>query len=90
MCIVCDKVVGKSNANKEKIMSTISLQSIGTVSAKPAQDFKVGEVILWNFGSKAKILAVVSQTAKFITFQIEESTGVYSRRLKKDRLVGVA
>ena len=71
-------------------MSTIQLQEIGTVTAKPAQDLKVGDVTVWNFGGTAKVLSIVKETAKFITFQIEESTGVYTRRLKKSRLVGVA
>ena len=71
-------------------MSTIKLQGIGSVTAKPAQDLKVGDITVWNFGSHAKVLSIVKETAKFITFQIEESTGVYTRRLRKARLVGVA
>jgi len=71
-------------------MSTIKLQGIGSTTAKMAQDLKVGDITVWNFGSTAKVLAIAKETAKFITFKIEESSGVYTRRLKKDRLVGVA
>jgi len=71
-------------------MSTIKLQGIGSTTAKMAKELKIGDITVWNFGSTAKVLAIVSETAKFITFKIEESTGVYTRRLKKNRLVGVA
>jgi len=71
-------------------MSTIKLQGIGSTTAKMAQELKVGDMTVWNSGCTAKVLAVVSETVKFITFKIEESTGVYTRRLKKDRLVGVS
>jgi len=79
----------KTNS-KGNNMSTIKLQGIGSTTAKMAQELKVGDMTVWNSGGTAKVLAVVSETAKFITFKIEESTGVYTRRLKKDRLVGVS
>jgi hypothetical protein len=71
-------------------MNTIKLQGIGSTTAKMAKELKIGDITVWNFGGTAKVLAIVSETAKFITFKIEESTGVYTRRLKKNRLVGVA
>ena len=79
----------KTNS-KGNNMSTIKLQGIGSTTAKMAKELKIGDITVWNFGSTAKVLAIVSETAKFITFKIEESTGVYTRRLKKNRLVGVA
>jgi len=71
-------------------MTTIQLQEIGTVTAKPAQDFKIGDVMIWNFGGTTKVVGIVGETAKFITFKIADAHNVYIRRLKKVRLVGVA
>ena len=70
-------------------MKTIQLQEVGTVAAKQAGDLEVGDVTVWNFGSKGTIVGVEKETAKFITYSIDHDGTVYSRRLKKDRLVGV-
>lgn len=78
-------------------MQTIHLQSIGKVEAKPAQDFKVNEFIIWNFGNQSKIVRVVKETKAFITFELTyplsgndwANTGTSERRLKKSRLVGI-
>lgn len=71
-------------------MKTIKLQSIGTVNAIEAQDLKIGDVTIWNFGGLETIISVVSETACFITFKIrcEETGNLHERRLKKTRLVG--
>ena len=65
--------------------NTIHLQSYGRAEAKPAEEFKVGEKMLWNFGERSTVLAIVKETAKFITSQFENT----DRRLKKDRLVAI-
>ena len=79
-------------------MQTIHLQGIGKVEAKPAQEFQIGEFILWNFGSQSKIVGIAKETKAFITFKLEyplsgrrdwADTGTSERRLKKSRLVGI-
>lgn len=72
-------------------MKTVNLQSVGEHKAKPAQDFSIGEEMVWNFGSKSEVVAILKETAKFITFSLLCSDGnVYAKRLKKDRLVAFA
>jgi len=66
----------------------IQLQEIGFVPAKMGADVKVGDVLVWNYGYKSPVIAVLKETAAFTTFQIEEEGKLYERRIKKDRLVG--
>lgn len=66
-------------------MKTIKLQQIGSVNAKPAGELKVGDVTIWNFGSKAVVDSIVKETKKTVTLRV----GGYERRFNKDRLVGV-
>jgi hypothetical protein len=65
--------------------NTIHLQSYGRAEAKPAIDFTVGEKMLWNFGERSTIVAIVKETEKYITFQFENT----DRRLAKHRLVAI-
>lgn len=74
----------------------IHLQGIGKVRAKKAIEFKEGEFMAWNYGFESKVLAIIEETAHFITFAIsgdiddkEKAKSTYTRRLKKDRLVAV-
>ena len=72
-------------------MKTIQLQQVGKVSAKPAFDFKVGESMAWNFGSTTKIINIVKETAKMITFQFdsEKNGETHERKFLKTRLVAI-
>lgn len=79
-------------------MQTIHLQNIGKAKAKPAQEFKIGEFMLWNYGSQSKVISITKETKAFITFEIMyplggsndwSNTGISERRLKKSRLVGI-
>lgn len=70
-------------------MQTIHLQGIGKHPAIEAQELKVGDVTVWNYGGMNKITGVVKETASFITFELETRNGRATRRLKKTRLVGV-
>lgn len=63
----------------------IHLQSYGKAEAKPAKDFKVGEKMLWNFGEKSEVTAIIRETPSMIVFQL----GEWQRKMKKDRLVAI-
>jgi len=54
---------------------TIQLQAIGHVRAKPAQDFKIGECFVWNYGGVSKIVAVKKETKQQIVFITETPDG---------------
>lgn len=73
--------------------STIKLQSVGEVKAVKADSLQIGDVTLWNFGSKARVVGIDSkkQTRCFTVVDLEclESGELHSRKLKKDRLVGI-
>lgn len=75
---------------------SIQLIGVGRVRAKPAYMFKVGENMMWNYGSRSKVLAIIDQTPKQIVFAVsgdlsksESASQSYTRRMKKDRLVGI-
>lgn len=69
----------------------MNLQGIGTVSSQAAATLKVGDVIVWNYGTTNTVESITGETAKFITFALRAQDGeLYSRRLKKDREVCVA
>ena len=76
-------------------MGTIQLQGLGQVNAKQAQDFSIGETMMWNFGYTSEILEIVKETKTQIIFKLNsicsmgKNTGfIGERRLKKQRLVG--
>lgn len=76
----------------------VHLQSVGKVEAKPAQEFEVGEYMMWNFGNVSKIISILKETKSFITFEVlcpdcwgdwaEAKT--YERKTKKEKLVAIA
>jgi hypothetical protein len=73
----------------------IHLQGLGPCSAKPASEFKVGDVTRWNYGFARDIdgytvVEVEQASAKFVALHLRHngSGTVYPpRRLKADRLV---
>lgn len=71
-------------------MTKLHLQGVGKVNAKKAVDFKVGDKMVWNFGSTSTITGVAKETKAFITYIMTDSKmpEPYERKLKKDRLVG--
>lgn len=77
---------------------TIQIQSVGRVEAKEAQTFKVGDKILWNFGSTSIIKAIHKETAKQIQFITDEYNNrgeltrenIINRRFGKTRLLAIA
>lgn len=76
----------------------IHLQSVGKVEAKPAQDFQIGEYMMWNFGQVSKVVKVLKETKSFITFEVLcpdvwgdwAQAKTYERRTKKETLVAIA
>jgi hypothetical protein len=70
-------------------MNTTHLQGIGSVKAKPAGEFKIGERMMWNYGGKTEVTGILSETKAFITFELTDEHGVWERRLKKDRMVAI-
>jgi hypothetical protein len=75
----------------------VHLQGIGKVEAKPAQEFQIGEFMMWNTGSQSKVVGIAKETKAFITFEILypdcwrdwANAKVGERRLKKTRLVAI-
>lgn len=71
----------------------IQLQSVGQVDARKAGNLKVGDIIMYNFGSTAKITKIEpSKTGKTfnVTTKSSESGYVGERKYSADRLVGIA
>ena len=72
-------------------MSAVQLQGIGQTNAKVASDFVVGETMVWNYGIASKVVAVCDASKMFLSFELLGGDGkTYTRRIKKDRLVGCA
>lgn len=70
---------------------TIHLQSYGLCPAKPAGELKAGDVTVWNFGITETLTEVTDVSAQFVAVKLTDRNGrVFSRRMKKSRLVGVA
>jgi hypothetical protein len=66
---------------------TIQLQSIGKMPAQVASNIKVGNVLMWNFGTKETVLDIVNETAKTLSIKIQSGNYVGVRKLNKNRLV---
>jgi len=80
-----------NTANKDtKVDNATWLQGLGHALGKKAEDIKIGDVLVWNYGATSKVIGFVKETAKFITVEIECKSGVFERRLKKDRIVAIA
>lgn len=79
-------------------VASVQLQSVGRVKAKPAAEFQIGEGMMWNFGSTTRVVAIVAQTARTITFELETVTSGFAqtvgqrhnRKFLKPRLVAIA
>lgn len=69
--------------------ATIHLQGIGRVPAVPAHKLKIGDQLMYNYGSVYQITKIEDASPKFFRiFEVSAETGEeYNRRVKKDRLV---
>lgn len=71
----------------------IQLQSVGQVDARKTSNLKVGDIIMYNFGSTAKITKIEpSKSGKTfnVTTKSSESGYIGERKYGADRLVGIA
>ena len=82
----------KDNTNRT-YDGKIQLQSVGQVDARRAGNLKVGDIIMYNFGSTDKITKIEpSKTGKTfnVTTKSSESGYIGERKYGADRLVGIA
>lgn len=77
-------------------MNTIQLQGLGKVAATEAQNLKVGDVTVWNYGGLETITSIeFSKTGKTLTAGIEYFDTFYNkvvqstRKFKATRIVGI-
>jgi hypothetical protein len=64
------------------------LQGVGIVVGTPAINIKKDDYLLWNFGSKSKVVEIVRETKSFIVInELCSNEKIYTRKLKKTRLV---
>lgn len=69
-------------------MAKIHLIGWGDVNAQPAENVKVGDTLLWNYGSKSQVVSIDKITAKSITISTRCSDGkIYQRMMRKNRLI---
>ena len=66
---------------------TIHLQYVGAYPAKPVQDLKIGETVVWNFGSTSKVTGFIRETKAQLIVEFTDEHGTHERRMKKTRLV---
>ncbi len=70
-------------------MQTIHLQGIGPVQSISAGQIKPGDVLMWHYGHKSTVLAILSETPKSILIQTRTESGTFQRRLMKSSLVAL-
>lgn len=69
-------------------MQTIHLQGIGEKEAIAAQELKVGDILMWNFGYTSTIIEILKETTKSITIKTKNKDNyIGTRRLFKTTLV---
>lgn len=76
-----------------KTEKAIWLQGIGYTDAVQADALTVGMVTVWNCGYREVVEAIEKVSPKFYavtTRSLERDSGSFTRRMKADRLVGVA
>lgn len=74
--------------------NTVKLQGIyGHQHGTPVKNLKVGDVIIWNFGYKSEVVALLpSKTGKTITAMLKsfEDGQIRPRKMGAERLVVIA
>jgi hypothetical protein len=67
---------------------TVQLQEVGKFTAKPASELKVGDVMVWNYGSTSTVLTIRHQGKSVYLTQRDESGKEYpERRFLGTRLI---
>ena len=70
--------------------TTIHLQGIGNVPAKPAQELRNGDTVMWNFGYTSLIVDIVPRGKTQLVAMMVEQSGTFTQRvMARTRLVGV-
>lgn len=69
----------------------IRLQGIGSKDAIEAKDLQVGDITIWNYGYREQVIEKeFSKTGKTVIVKVKkEEGGVFTRRLRATRLVGI-
>lgn len=67
--------------------NSMTLQSIGHVLGTPANEIKIGDNLMWNFGSVEVVSDILKETDKMIVVSILYNGNFYERKLLKKRLV---
>lgn len=65
----------------------MTLQGIGAVLGTPAENVKIGDSIMWNYGNVSKITEIKKETAKTLTITEVYDGKPYERKLLKTRLI---
>ena len=82
-------IVNTSTKNN-KVKNATWIQGIGHVFGKLASEIKINDFIVLNGGFTYKVLSVVNETKKFITFEILSSNKeVFEKRFKKNIVIGI-
>ena len=69
-------------------MKKIYLIGLGYVDAQPAENIKVGDTLMWNFGFKSEVLSIDKLTSKSITISTKGTDGrTYKRVMRKSTLI---
>ncbi len=80
-----------NNATTTRTEKAIWLQGIGYTDAIPAEQLTVGSVTVWNSGAREVVEAIERVSPKFLAVTFACASGrSLTRRIKADRLVGVA
>lgn len=67
---------------------TLQLQSIGHVIGQPAENIKLNDSLMWNFGEIETVIEVLEPTKAFVVIKCRSKSGYEGvRKLKKSRLV---
>lgn len=66
------------------------LQGIGAILGKKAEEIVVGDTLVWNYGYTSVVKAILAETPKTVTLQVEDSGKLFERKFNKNRLVGIS
>jgi hypothetical protein len=64
-------------------------QVVGWCHAKQARDIRPGDVLIYNYGSTAKVESIEKETAKTVTIAVRAGTVLYRQRKNKDTWIAV-
>ena len=70
--------------------STVQLIGCGTAKAIPANDLKVGDVTVWNYGYTESICGIIPKGKQSLVLHVACKSGFYQRTVRRNRLVAVA